>query len=358
MKGFKTGVWVVVLGFALQTLAVEVTRPREGERFAVGETLAIRWTPGDSEEMIRIELRSTQERFVKVLAANVPVSRGGYNHSLRDIRPGDYRVVLQWGEMSVRSQPFVVYRSVTEDVVARRRSVPITRIPAMEAVVIGATQIAVTHPQKRQWIMDNQTVEVRWKLVGAMMDRVKIAAVIRKFGQAEKVFPIAANVPNSGAYTWNTSPMEHSPNDMFQIRVTTMDGNVTGLSEYFHLGSSAALAKARQDFLVLINQHRQANGKGALVLDNCLNKAAQGHSVYMYDSGNFSHTGKNGSGHLDRCLQAGCKCMAENIQMGADTAAQVFNAWKTSPGHNANMLGNFTHIGLGKAGSWWTTDFR
>ena len=311
----------MVLGLALQAWSVEVIRPGAGERFAAGDTLEIRWTPGQAKEMIRVELRSMEDRSNRVLAVNMPASRGAYSHSLRDTRPGEYRVVLRWGRMTVRSRRFVVYRGVTGDVVDRRRSIPITRLPAMEAVVVGAARIAVTHPRKRQWIMDNQTVPVRWQLSGAMFNRVKIAAVIRKYNQPEKVFPIAADLPNSGAYTWHTSPMNHSPQDMLQIRVTTMDDKVTGLSEYFYLGSAAELNQARQDFLVLINQHRQANGRGQLVLDSCLSKAAQGHAVYMHDTGVFSHTGKNGSGHLDRCLQAGCKCMAENIQMGAATAA-------------------------------------
>src|SRR5690606_34874573 len=48
----------------------------------------------------------------------------------------------------------------------------------------------------------------------------------------------------------------------------------------------------------------------------------------------------------------------ENIAGGFSTAQSVFNAWKNSPGHNANMLnGNFTKIGIGKIGSHWNTDF-
>jgi uncharacterized protein YkwD len=55
----------------------------------------------------------------------------------------------------------------------------------------------------------------------------------------------------------------------------------------------------------------------------------------------------------------------ENIAAGQQTAQAVFNAWKNSSGHNANMLkASFTQIGIGhvvvngsKYGTYWTTDF-
>src|SRR5262249_14214427 len=55
----------------------------------------------------------------------------------------------------------------------------------------------------------------------------------------------------------------------------------------------------------------------------------------------------------------------ENIAAGYSTASSVFSAWKSSVGHNANMLmANYTAIGIGRAygakstyGWYWTTDF-
>ena len=55
----------------------------------------------------------------------------------------------------------------------------------------------------------------------------------------------------------------------------------------------------------------------------------------------------------------------ENIAAGQTTATAVFNAWKASSGHNANMLNpNFKVIGIGMAqvagspyGTYWTTGF-
>ena len=55
--------------------------------------------------------------------------------------------------------------------------------------------------------------------------------------------------------------------------------------------------------------------------------------------------------------------MAENIAAGNSGAAGTFNQWRNSAGHNANMLGNYSIIGIGRAtgggtyGSYWTTVF-
>ena len=251
MKGIKSGVWMVVLGFALQTWGVELIRPRAGERFAVGGTLEIRWSPGKAEKLIRIELRSMKDRSDKVLAANVPASQGAYSHSLRGVTPGEYRILLRWRKMTVRSRRFVVYSLPDAEMAGLRQASPLARLRPMAAVMAVKPRIFVTHPGKWQWVTDNQSIQVWWKIVGAMPNRVKIAAVIRKYNQAEKVFPIAMYVPNSGAYTWKTSPLGHSQ-DSFQIRVTTMDGKVNGRSEYFYLSSSAELEPVRQ---VLVRQH-------------------------------------------------------------------------------------------------------
>jgi uncharacterized protein YkwD len=126
-----------------------------------------------------------------------------------------------------------------------------------------------------------------------------------------------------------------------------------------------------QAFLGIINNYRAQNGLGALAGCTSLHRAAQGHSEDMRDNDYFSHDGLNGSEPWDRacdaCYELGCgpsTAMGENIAAGQPDAASVFDAWKNSPGHNANMLGSdFTMIGIGKAtgggeyGVYWTNVF-
>jgi len=124
-------------------------------------------------------------------------------------------------------------------------------------------------------------------------------------------------------------------------------------------------------FLVILNEYRASNGLGALTACTSLNRAAQGHSEDMRDQNYFSHSGLDGSSpwgrSCDACYEQGCgpsTAMAENIAAGNAGAQATFTQWKSSPGHNSNMLGgNFTMIGIGRAtgggqyGSYWTNVF-
>jgi uncharacterized repeat protein (TIGR02543 family) len=126
--------------------------------------------------------------------------------------------------------------------------------------------------------------------------------------------------------------------------------------------------KEKSDFLALINQYRQANGKAPLKISGALTTAAQLHSQDMADRNYFNHTSLDGRTFVDRIRAAGYAYntyIGENIAAGYFAAQGVFDGWKSSPGHNANMLNpNYVVIGIGIAendGSkykiYWTTDF-
>jgi len=150
--------------------------------------------------------------------------------------------------------------------------------------------------------------------------------------------------------------------EKWKIRVKTTIGGVEGTSSIFNIlkKSSAPgnINKLRSDFRTLINNYRKSKGLNALMLDSCLNQAAQGHSEWMQATGKFSHKGKNGSDFWDRCSSAGCSCDAENIHWGSSSASGCFNSWKASPGHNVNMLGDHKKIGIGVSGLNWTADSK
>jgi uncharacterized protein YkwD len=128
-------------------------------------------------------------------------------------------------------------------------------------------------------------------------------------------------------------------------------------------------------FLTLVNNYRASKGLAALKASKALNVAAHFHSKDMGTRKYFSHTtktplpaGLTGSSPWDRMRDAGYgynTSKGENIAAGYATAQKVFNAWKASSGHNANMLNaKFKVIGIGLAtvsGSpytnYWTTDF-
>jgi hypothetical protein len=117
------------------------------------------------------------------------------------------------------------------------------------------------------------------------------------------------------------------------------------------------------EFLDLINEHRQQSGLNELVATVTLNTASDRHSWDMASNDWFDHTGSDGSDPSERCQWAGYpEGCAENIAAGYPTARDVFDGWRSSSGHNANMLGDYAAIGIaleegGGYGSYWTTDF-
>ena len=123
-----------------------------------------------------------------------------------------------------------------------------------------------------------------------------------------------------------------------------------------------------QAFLTLINDYRAANGLAPLALSETLNKAADAHSQDMASNNFLGHTGTNGSSPKDRLVAAGYTYdtyWAENVHGSSETAQGAFDAWRNSPGHNANMLGaNYVAIGVARSfnagseyGWYWTTVF-
>jgi len=129
-------------------------------------------------------------------------------------------------------------------------------------------------------------------------------------------------------------------------------------------------------FLELLNDHREANGDlPPLVLSDAATEAADKHSEDMGVHEFFDHGTVNssyfpvGSGPWDRMKATGYDypnaAKAENVAAGHETAEEVFEAWRDSPGHNRNMLdGSQQVVGVGRDyvpdspyGWYWTTDF-
>jgi uncharacterized protein YkwD len=123
-----------------------------------------------------------------------------------------------------------------------------------------------------------------------------------------------------------------------------------------------------QAFLVLINNYRAQNGRGALTMSANLNRMASWHAKDMADKSYFSHTdsfGRSPGTRGSQCDTAGG--IGENIAAGTawDTAQEAFTAWRNSPGHNSNMLnGSYPQIGIARYFNaaapydwYWVTDF-
>lgn len=120
--------------------------------------------------------------------------------------------------------------------------------------------------------------------------------------------------------------------------------------------------------LEMINSYRVANGLTPLSIDSRLNDVARWMANDMASNNYFSHTDSLGRDPFTRMDQLGYAVntwRGENLVAGTQTAAASFEMWRTSQGHNANMLGpNYTSIGIARAynpastfGWYWATEF-
>jgi uncharacterized protein YkwD len=132
--------------------------------------------------------------------------------------------------------------------------------------------------------------------------------------------------------------------------------------------ADTSLDSEEQAFVTLLNQYRVQNNLPPLLIDPSLQDAGEWMSTDMGVNRYFSHTDSLGRDPWTRiCYFGYCHntWKGENIAAGYPTGASVFEGWRNSPGHNANMLGaNFRVMGLSRVyvsgspyGYYWTNDF-
>jgi uncharacterized protein YkwD len=117
--------------------------------------------------------------------------------------------------------------------------------------------------------------------------------------------------------------------------------------------------------LSLTNEKRAAAGCPNLAPNDKLAASARRHTDDMARTGNFSHTGTDGSTPAQRVTDAGYhyRLMAENIAAGQGTAEEVVSAWMNSESHRANIVNcELRDLGVargvdGNNKAYWTQDF-
>lgn len=110
-----------------------------------------------------------------------------------------------------------------------------------------------------------------------------------------------------------------------------------------------------------VNRYRTALGLVPVEYDVRLRDAARGHSRWMSETQQFEHEeDRPGSKTFSqRIKNEGYDWMgaAENIAEGHPDAQAVFTGWFDSPGHHHNLVGDYTHMGVGKVDKYWTQEF-
>lgn len=99
------------------------------------------------------------------------------------------------------------------------------------------------------------------------------------------------------------------------------------------------------------NAARASNGLAPVALDQQMTTTAQNWSATQAREGRMYH-----NPNYSTQIPAGWSRAGENVAMGYSSAA-VTTAWMNSPGHRANILGDFTHIGIGVVNGYSTQVF-
>jgi hypothetical protein len=127
------------------------------------------------------------------------------------------------------------------------------------------------------------------------------------------------------------------------------------------LGRDAIPNEAEREQVRVTNDYRLMMGRSALAWNPRLQVAAQGHSNYMANTGDFGHTETNPERRtvLDRLslvdyLGGG----SENCHQGGGDPKGAHDGWVHSSGHHRNILTpGHREMGSGLAGFYWTQNF-
>jgi uncharacterized protein YkwD len=120
-----------------------------------------------------------------------------------------------------------------------------------------------------------------------------------------------------------------------------------------------------RDVAILVTLHndfRSEVGAPPVTESELLTEAATNYCAEIDSSGNYSHTGKNGSTPGSRAKAAGYSwsAIAENLGMGYPTAEDAMEGWTNSSAHRANAADpKYSQIGFARCSdkNYWVVMF-
>jgi hypothetical protein len=110
------------------------------------------------------------------------------------------------------------------------------------------------------------------------------------------------------------------------------------------LGLSAGADSATEgEFLAKINAERSSRGLNTLSVDGGLVSHARTHTQDMIDAGEIFHSSE---AELKAAAGSGWSSIGENVGRGGSVSS-LHAAFMDSPGHQANILGDYNYAGVG-----------
>lgn len=132
---------------------------------------------------------------------------------------------------------------------------------------------------------------------------------------------------------------------------TNQDTRSRAASSPCTLSNPILIDTTEQEYMRILNEHRESLGKGPLRLSEKLSRAAQWQAEDMVENNYFSHNDSLGRNFQQRISDCGINSIAsENIATSMSSARAAFDAWQASTqGHKANMENaSWTQTGISR----------
>ncbi len=107
--------------------------------------------------------------------------------------------------------------------------------------------------------------------------------------------------------------------------------------------AAGADSATESQFLSKINASRASAGLGPLKMNGNLQSYARSHSAEMADAGKIYHSSES---QLRAAAGSGWTKLGENVGRG-QSPDSLHTAFMNSPGHRANILGDYNQVGIG-----------
>lgn len=212
--------------------------------------------------------------------------------------------------------------------------------PVLEASAHPRIGSTTTHPGSTTSTTENTPVEDRQPDVDAMGSPVGDLLATTTTVPSPVETSASAKAPSAGSSPPTTAARAvNTP--------TTSPPTTTTAPAVSQAGPSGEF---ESQFASRINKLRTGSGLDALSRDGALDSRARSWAERMAEQGDLSHS-KLAS------LLPPWSAAAENVGMGGSVKG-VFNSLAGSSGHKTNMLGDYTHLGVGVwvdgSGTIWT----
>lgn len=147
-----------------------------------------------------------------------------------------------------------------------------------------------------------------------------------------------------------------APRRRARVAVGVLAAALVVLCAVAPVSATAASAAPVDTIYSLVNQARAAAGLRGLLHNESMDAVAAAWANQMGAAGALSHNPQ-----FSAQIPAGWSRAGENVGEGYPTPQAMFDGWMRSPGHRANILGDYTDIGIAfvtlNGRTWGVQDF-